>query len=75
MQVKITRTTVAAKQFVLAGEVHDLPDAEARLLIQIGKAVALDGAEPQPDVLETKDAVAVVSTDTPKRKGRSRVAK
>jgi len=75
MQVKITRTTVAAKQFVQAGQVYDLPDADARLLIQIGKAVALDAEQPQPDVLETKDAVAVVSTDTPKRKGRSRVAK
>lgn len=72
MQVKITRTTVAAKQFVMAGEVYDLPDADARLLIQLGKAVAVTAAEPQTEVLETKDAESVVSTDMPKRKGRSR---
>lgn len=59
MQVKITRNTVAAKQFVFAGQVHDLPDAEARALIQMGKAEPVTEAMP-------------VEPDAPKRKGRKR---
>lgn len=38
MQVLITRTTVANKQFVRAGDIVELEDHEAKLLIAIGKA-------------------------------------
>jgi hypothetical protein len=75
MQVKITRTTVAAKQFVHAGQVYDLPDGDARALILLGKAEAIDAVEAAPAVLDTEAAEAVVATEAPKRKGRSRGAK
>jgi len=72
MQVKITRTTVANKQFVHAGQVYDLPDAEARTLLQLGKAVLAEPAEPAPAPLTTDAAEAVVATEAPKRRGRPR---
>lgn len=74
MQVKITRTTVANKQFVHAGQVYDLPDHEARALLQLGKAVLVDNAapEPQPEPLTTENTDAVVATEAPKRRGRPR---
>lgn len=73
MKVKILRTTVADKQFVRAGEVYDLSDSEAKLLIQLGKAEAIEaGEEPAADVLDTTEAEAVVDTGAPKRKGRRR---
>ena len=50
MQVKITRTTVADGKFVHAGQVYDLPDADARTLMQLGKAVlATDAPAPAPE--------------------------
>lgn len=72
MHVKITRTTVADKRFVLAGQVYDLPDQEARALIQLGKAEpATAEAPPAPaEPLTTENTDAIVATDTPKRKGR-----
>lgn len=41
MKVKILRNTVANKRPVEVGEIIDLPDAEARFLIAIGKAEAV----------------------------------
>lgn len=73
MKIKITRTTVANKQFVLAGQVYDLPDADARLLVQLGKAEAVDGVEqPAPVEMTTETSEAVIETGAPKRKGRNR---
>jgi hypothetical protein len=74
MQVKITRTTVANKQFVHAGQVYDLPDEDARMLLQIGKAVLVDAepAEEQPEPLTTENTDAVIATEAPKRRGRPR---
>lgn len=77
MQVKITRTTVADGQTVKAGQVYDLPDADARTLLQLGKAVtvkAVEADEAPPAVLDTVAAEAVVDTDAPKAK-RGRRAK
>lgn len=74
MQVKITRTTVAAAAFVKVGQVIDLPDAEARMLIAIHKAVPVEAAEPAPEVLDTVEAEAVIDTEAPKAK-RGRRAK
>lgn len=74
MQVKITRTTVAAAGFVKVGQVIDLPDAEARMLIAIHKAVPVEAAEPAPEVLDTVEAEAVIDTEAPKAK-RGRRAK
>lgn len=76
MQVKITRTTVAAASFVRVGDVIDLPEAEARMLISIHKAVAVDEVEPEaePAELDTEEAAAVIDTGAPKAK-RGRRAK
>jgi hypothetical protein len=83
MQVLITRTTVANKQFVRAGDVVDLEVNEAKLLIAIGKAEAVGGddepasetaveaeAEAEATELTTENAEAVVATAAPKGKRR-----
>lgn len=70
MQVKITRTTVAAKQFVHAGQVYDLPEAEARALILLGKAEPVEAVPAAPEVMDTEVAAPVVATDEPKKRGR-----
>jgi hypothetical protein len=74
MQVKITRTTVAADGFVKVGQVIDLPEAEARMLIAIHKAVPVEAVQPAPEVLDTAEAAPVIDTDAPKAK-RGRRAK
>lgn len=74
MQVKITRTTVAASGFVKAGQVIDLPETEARMLIAIHKAVPVDDVEPECEVLDTTEAAPLIDTDAPKAK-RGRRAK
>ncbi len=79
MQVRITRTTVANKQFVREGSTVDLDDNEAKQLIALGKAVAVGGDEPasetaveavEGDELTTENAEAVVATAAPKGKRR-----
>jgi hypothetical protein len=81
MQVLITRTTVANKQFVREGSTVDLDDNEAKQLIALGKAVAVGSDEPasetaveaeatEGDELTTENAEAVVATATPKGKRR-----
>ena len=74
MQVKITRTTVAADGFVKVGQVIDLPEAEARMLIAIHKAVPVEAELAAPEVLDTTEAAAVIDTEAPKAK-RGRRAK
>lgn len=74
MQVKITRNTIADGKPVRAGQVYDLPAADARALMQLGKAVAVEAVEAPPEVLDTVAAAAVVDTDAPKAK-RGRRAK
>lgn len=74
MQVKITRTTVAAAGFVKVGQVIDLPEAEARMLIAIHKSVAVEAADPAPVELDTEQAAAVIDAEVPKAK-RGRRAK
>lgn len=71
MQVKITRTTIANGQTVKAGQVYDLPDADARTLLQLGKAVtikAVEVDEAPPAALDTVATEAVVDTEAPKAK-------
>ena len=77
MQVRITRTTVANKQFVREGSTVDLDDNEAKQLIALGKAVAVGGDEPASetaveaeDELTTENAETVVATAAPKGKRR-----
>lgn len=82
MQVLITRTTAANKQFVRAGTVVELSDYEARELILMGKAQPVDEPAPETaveaadepaaeaDELTTENAEAVVATTAPKGKRR-----
>jgi len=85
MQVLITRTTAANKQFVRAGTVIELSDYEARELILLGKAKQVDepasetaveaeaeteSVEAEGDELTTENAEAVVATAAPKGKRR-----
>ena len=76
MQVRITRTTVANKQFVREGSVVELDESEARLLIAIGKAEAIGVDEPASETvgedLTTETADAVVEAPTPKAKRRAK---
>lgn len=62
MRVQITRNTVADKRQVRAGEVCDLSDADARALIQLGKAVAVVSEEPPAAPLDTEQASPVIDT-------------
>lgn len=75
MQVKILRTTIADGQVVRAGQVYDLSDADARALLQLGKAQAVEAQEADPAPLDTEQASAVIDTEAPKRKGSRRAAK
>lgn len=65
MRILITRTTVADGRIVRAGSVEDLSDADAALLLQLGKA------EPVPEAVESVEAA---EPEAPKRKGRKRGA-
>lgn len=75
MQVKITRTTIADGQVVRAGQVYDLSEKDARLLLQIGKAEPVEAVEPPAAPLDTEQASPVIDTEAPKRKGSRRAAK
>lgn len=46
-RVKLTRGTVVQRRPAMAGEVIDLPDAEAAYLIAIGKALEIEPAAQQ----------------------------
>lgn len=68
MKIKILRTTVADARFVRAGNVEDVSDKDAQILILLGKAVAVE-AEEAPAVvglteeeLNTKVAEAAIET-------------
>lgn len=68
MKIKILKTTVADSRFVKAGEVIDVPESEARLLVGIGKAEYVSGTE-QVEApvqiekpLDTETAEAIVET-------------
>ena len=70
MKIEITKKTVANKRFVNAGEVIEVTDAEARLLVGIGKAKYVSGNEQAVEIvqnekqepLNTETAEAVVET-------------
>ena len=67
MRVIITRNTVAAGKPVFVDEVHDLADAEARLLIRMDKATEAP-AEAEAEV-EAEDK-ATEAPAKPKGKGK-----
>lgn len=47
-KVRITRQTVAQRQNVRPGDVLELADSEARVLVSAGKAVMCDDETPVP---------------------------
>lgn len=59
MRVRIVRCTVGTGGVLGVGEEHSLPDAEARLLIALGKATPIlaplpDAAAPVPEHRDPK---------------------
>lgn len=63
MRVRILRNTIADKRQVRAGEVCDLSDADARTLLQLGKAERVtDEAPPVVAPLDTEQASPVIDT-------------
>lgn len=54
MKIQILRQTVAAGQPVVEGQTVEVPDAEARFLISIGKAQAVEAVKNSE--IETADA-------------------
>ena len=77
MKVQILKTTVADSRFVKAGDILDLQEAEARMLVGIGKAKYVSDSEQVEEPvqiekpLDTDSAKAVVET----KLKRSRKAK
>lgn len=62
IKVKITRNTVANKQPVFEGEIHELPDLEAKYLIGLGKAVGVGEAKSAPAIETAELSQANVET-------------
>lgn len=52
MRIEILRRTSFAGQPLLAGEVHDIPDRDARYLVACGKAEEAQDPPPMPVVIE-----------------------
>lgn len=70
MKIKILRTTVADKRIVRFGSIEDVSEKDAKALILLGKAVAVDESEaiePPSAQISTESAEAVISEDRPKR--------
>lgn len=68
MKIKLLETTVADKRFVRAGSVEDISESDAKMLILLGKAVAVEAEEAPAKIglteeeLNTKVAEAAVQT-------------
>lgn len=73
MKILILKSTVADGQPAQVGQVLDVSDADARILLRMGKASLAVDAEPVPAVLDTEAAAPVIAED--KRKGRYRGTK
>lgn len=75
MRVRILKTTAADGRIVMSGEVHDLPDYDARILLRSGKAAPADGtAEPAPAAPLDTDAAEAVVAEVKRKPGRPRRA-
>lgn len=76
MRVTFTRPTVADGRVVGAGETLELPDADAVLLIRMGKAVAVVGrtvgGDPVPETGPDRGAPAPADRDPKPRRTRTR---
>lgn len=67
MKIKIIRTTVADKRVVRAGAIEDVSDADAKVLILLGKAVAHDVADDPVEELNTENLADVIAEEKPRR--------
>lgn len=70
MKIKILRTTVADKRLVRIGAVEDISDSDAKTLILLGKAVAVEADAPAvatAEELNTEIAATVIAEETPRR--------
>jgi hypothetical protein len=65
MKIKIIKTTVANKQFVRAGEIIEVSEADAKLLIGINKAEAFSDEEAVVEEVADEEVAAedFVETD------------
>jgi hypothetical protein len=54
MRIEILRRTSFAGQPLLAGEVHDIPDRDARYLLACGKAEKAQDPPPDPVALRPR---------------------
>lgn len=73
MRIKITRSTVASDNLVRPGQIVDLPEPEAKMLIAIHKAQLVEDEPPaEPEPLTTETAEAVVEVETKKPRGRKK---
>ena len=70
MKIRILKSTVADTRFVKAGNVEDITERDAMLLIRLGKAEAVDELPPAPTIMTTENFTGVVE-DKPRR-GRPR---
>ena len=70
MKIRILKSTVADDRFVKAGNVEDIAERDAMLLIRLGKAESVDELPPAPMVMTTENFSGVVE-DKPRR-GRPR---
>lgn len=73
MKVRIVRNTVAQGQPVEVGQILELPEADARLLIAAGKAVAEESVtisdQPEIETADLKtDAVESADIKSPRKK-------
>lgn len=68
MKVRILKQTMAALKHVRPGDVLELPDAEARQLVAIGKAEPAPGEEPKPHDPMSGLAVEPEPDPAPKKK-------
>lgn len=69
MKIRILRTTVADGRLIRAGATEDVGDSDAKALILLGKAVAVERDEPVEPVeeLNSENSAPVIADEAPRR--------
>lgn len=73
MRIKVLKTSVAEGKFVAAGRTVDVSDSEAKALIMLNKAVAVEAEEAPANELTTENTPAVVEKKL--KRGRAKTLK
>lgn len=72
MKIRITSNTIADKKQVYVGDVLDLPEAEARFLIEAGKAVedksVIISDQPEIETADAQPAMETADIKSPRKK-------